>query len=131
VIVSTPQEVALLDASKGASMFHKVEIPVSILTLFSSCNLSQPSFQIRGFILNQAYYTCPSCSDEHKLYGSPSKYHDVVQSAKSRSLCELPLLTAVSEGSDSGVPEVVRSPGSPYSRRLYDAADSLWKELHS
>ncbi|MGJ8560850.1 MAG: P-loop NTPase [Litorimonas sp.] len=51
VIVTTPQDLALLDARKGVSMFEKVDIPVI------------------GWIENMAVFTCPDCGSEHRLFG--------------------------------------------------------------
>jgi ATP-binding protein involved in chromosome partitioning len=51
VIVTTPQDLALLDARKGVSMFEKVDIPVI------------------GWIENMSVFTCPDCGSEHHIFG--------------------------------------------------------------
>jgi ATP-binding protein involved in chromosome partitioning len=73
VIVSTPQDIALIDARKGVAMFQKVNVPVS--SPFS--NLPRPQLttvQITGLLLNMSHYTCSSCSVPHELFGSADKF---------------------------------------------------------
>jgi ATP-binding protein involved in chromosome partitioning len=71
VIVSTPQDVALVDARKGVAMFNKVSIPVRPL----SCRpTSQAKKQIIGLLLNMSHYKCTSCSTPHELFGSSASF---------------------------------------------------------
>lgn len=56
VIVSTPQDVALIDARKGVSMFHKVNVPII------------------GLLLNMSHFICGACEAPHELFGSADKF---------------------------------------------------------
>ncbi|EJD34804.1 P-loop containing nucleoside triphosphate hydrolase protein, partial [Auricularia subglabra TFB-10046 SS5] len=80
VVVSTPQDVALLDVQKGVSAFRKLSIPIF------------------GLILNMAHFTCPTCATPHRIFGPPHLPADV------ELLAELPVLARVSEDGDAGVP---------------------------
>jgi len=113
VVVSTPQKVALLDAKKGIEMFNKVSIP----TL--------------GLILNQSYYTCPSCTSKHSLYGTSTSFEQLVQESGTVSLGELPISPSVSETSDNGVPEVLASSEGEYQRAMGSVAKQVWERLNA
>ncbi|KAF9445602.1 P-loop containing nucleoside triphosphate hydrolase protein [Macrolepiota fuliginosa MF-IS2] len=91
VIVSTPQDVALLDARKGVHMFRKVDIPIF------------------GLVINSAYYRCPSCSDRHQIFGSLDSAKRAVDelglttsSSQSGSLGDVPMVSEVSNLGDQG-----------------------------
>jgi len=90
VIVSTPQDVALLDARKGVHMFRKVDIPIF------------------GLVINSAYYRCPSCSDKHHIFGPlDSAYRAVKElglntNGESSPLGEVPMVSEVSSLGDQG-----------------------------
>ncbi|KIJ55502.1 hypothetical protein M422DRAFT_73361 [Sphaerobolus stellatus SS14] len=89
VIVSTPQDVALLDARKGVHMFRKVDIPIF------------------GLVLNSAYYRCPSCSDKHYIFGSTDSAKRAVSElnlhgGENGLLGEIPLVSEVSRLGDEG-----------------------------
>ncbi|GFZ50072.1 Iron-sulfur protein IND1 [Saitozyma sp. JCM 24511] len=72
VIVSTPQDVALVDARKGVGMFHK----------------------IIGLLLNMSHYTCTSCSTPHELFGSSDHFVRAASDLKLSVLGKLPLVTS-------------------------------------
>jgi len=72
VIVSTPQDVALVDARKGVGMFNKVSIPVCLETATLRGDLTV--MEIIGLLLNMSYYTCTSCSTPHELFGSSANF---------------------------------------------------------
>lgn len=85
IVISTPQDVALLDAVKALEMFKKLKLP------------------ILGMVENMAYFVCGKCEDKHYLFGS----HGVEKGAKEfgeKFLGEIPLEMAVREGADSGIP---------------------------
>ncbi|KZV87539.1 iron-sulfur protein IND1 [Exidia glandulosa HHB12029] len=86
VVVSTPQDVALLDVQKGVSAFRKLSIP------------------ILGLVLNMAHFTCPSCATPHRIFGPPHLPEDV------DLLAELPVLPRVSVDGDAGVPPALTDP---------------------
>jgi len=91
VIVSTPQDVALVDARKGVGMFNKVSIPII------------------GLLLNMSYYTCTSCHTLHELFGSSKSFLRSAEELSLPVLGQLPLVTSVSDGGDAGIPVMVQS----------------------
>ncbi|KAG8986339.1 hypothetical protein FRB95_005354 [Tulasnella sp. JGI-2019a] len=91
VIVSTPQDVALIDARKGVSMFRKVEVP------------------ILGLLLNMAHFICSSCDTKHQIFGSPEPFHNAAASLSLPVLGELPMVPTVSTDGDTGRPTALRS----------------------
>ena len=103
VIVTTPQNIALLDARKGLQMFRKVSVPVL------------------GVIENMSIHICSSCGHEEPIFGAGggqalSSDYDV------RLLGELPLDPSIREQTDSGRPTVVAAPDSPQAAAYRDAA---------
>ncbi|KAJ7621211.1 P-loop containing nucleoside triphosphate hydrolase protein [Roridomyces roridus] len=86
VIVSTPQDVALADVSKGIAMFRKVSVPIT------------------GIVLNQSHFLCPGCDTKHYLYGPPEGFRGTAARLGVNVLAELPLVPAVSQGGDAGMP---------------------------
>ena len=95
VIVSTPQDIALLDARKGLNMFRKVDVPVL------------------GLIENMSYFLCPNCGHQSDIFG-----HGGARSEAARLgtpfLGEVPLNVAIRETSDAGQPIVATEPDSPH-----------------
>ncbi|KAJ7237461.1 P-loop containing nucleoside triphosphate hydrolase protein [Mycena haematopus] len=86
VIVSTPQDVALADVSKGIAMLRKVAVPVT------------------GIVLNQSHFMCPGCTTTHYLYGPPEGFRATAARLGVDILAELPLVSGVSRGGDLGLP---------------------------
>ena len=110
VIVSTPQDIALLDVVKALTMFEKAEVP------------------ILGMIQNMAMWKCPNCGREDHIFGEGG----VATEAGRRGvemLGEVPLSLSVRAGGDGGTPVVVAEPRSDQAktfraiaRRLIDVA---------
>ena len=110
VIVSTPQDIALLDVVKALTMFEKAEVP------------------ILGMIQNMAMWKCPDCGREDHIFGEGG----VATEAGRRGvemLGEVPLSLSVRAGGDGGTPVVVAEPRSDQAktfraiaRRLIDVA---------
>ena len=103
VIVTTPQDIALIDARKGLKMFEKVGIP------------------ILGIVENMSYHVCPKCSHESHIFGSGgaekmSKDYEV------EVLGSLPLDIRIREQADSGKPTVVSDPDGPIAAIYRDIA---------
>ncbi|KZS89133.1 P-loop containing nucleoside triphosphate hydrolase protein [Sistotremastrum niveocremeum HHB9708] len=111
VVVSTPQDVALLDTSKGISTFQKLDVP------------------ILGILLNQAYFTCSSCSTPHYLFGPPTSFTKIAEEQNIPMLGQLPLVPSVSSSGDKGVPEVLLNPTSEFANVMKGAAESVWNSL--
>jgi ATP-binding protein involved in chromosome partitioning len=94
VIVTTPQDVALLDVRKAVAMFDKVEVPVL------------------GVVENMSFFKCPNCDAKHHLFGSGGG-EAYAKEKNLPLLASIPLEIAVSEGGDVGRPVVsVDEPGA-------------------
>ena len=110
VIVSTPQDIALLDARKGLSMFRKVDVPVL------------------GFIENMSYYICPKCGDRADIF-SHGGARTEAKTLDTEFLGEIPLDIAIRETSDSGRPIVIDQPDSPNAMAYLEIADRIWSKV--
>src|SRR5690554_3146704 len=93
VIVTTPQDIALLDARKGLRMFEKVNVPVL------------------GIIENMSTHICTQCGHEEHIFGEGGA-RKMAEEAGTELLGELPLDIRIRTGSDSGQPILVTSPDS-------------------
>ncbi len=94
VIVTTPQDIALLDARKALRMFEKVEVPVL------------------GIVENMAIHVCSNCGHAEHVFGSGGGER-MAQDYGVPLLGSLPLQRAIREGADSGNPTLVSAPDSP------------------
>ncbi len=107
VIVSTPQDLALIDARRGVAMFRKVEVP------------------ILGIVENMSSFFCPSCGTRHDIFG-----HGGAKSEAERIgvpfLGEIPLAMVIRERSDSGLPVVVTEPDGPHAQAYRSIAEKVW-----
>lgn len=94
VIVSTPQDIALLDARRGAEMFKKVNVPVL------------------GLVQNMSVFQCPKCNHETHIFGSDGA-RQLADTLGVTFLGDIPLHITIRETSDRGQPVVISSPNSP------------------
>jgi ATP-binding protein involved in chromosome partitioning len=94
VIVSTPQDIALLDARKAINMFRKVDVPVL------------------GIVENMSYFCCPNCGHRAEIFAHGGARACAAQYGVD-FLAEIPLELAVRETSDAGRPIVVSEPQAP------------------
>src|SRR3546814_14412052 len=94
VIVSTPQDIALLDARKGLNMFRKVDVPVL------------------GIVENMSVFVCPNCGHESHIFSHGGARREADRLGL-EFLGELPLDIEIRENSDSGRPVVVSRPDAP------------------
>ena len=106
VIVTTPQEVALIDARKAAGMFAKVNVP------------------ILGLIENMSYFLCPGDGHRYDIFGSGGGEREAAR-LQVPLLGQIPLEMAVRESGDLGVPITQREPDSDSARIFRNAADNL------
>jgi ATP-binding protein involved in chromosome partitioning len=97
VIVSTPQDLALIDARRGVAMFNRVEVP------------------ILGIVENMATFVCPHCGKESHIFGHGGARHEA-ERLRVPFLGEVPLDIALRETSDAGRPVVAVDPDGPHSR---------------
>jgi ATP-binding protein involved in chromosome partitioning len=91
VIVSTPQDLALIDARKGLNMFKRVDVPVL------------------GIVENMSYFLCPDCGGRHDIFGHGGARAEADRLAVP-FLGEVPLTMKIRETSDAGTPVVVSDP---------------------
>ncbi|WP_165854838.1 iron-sulfur cluster carrier protein ApbC [Marinobacter sp. JSM 1782161] len=103
VVVTTPQDIALLDCKKGIEMFRKVDIPVL------------------GVIENMSVHICSNCGHHEPLFGEGGG-HRVAESYDTTVLGQLPLHMTIREQTDSGQPTVVAEPDSEVARIYRDSA---------
>jgi len=110
VIVSTPQDIALLDARKGLNMFRKVDVPVL------------------GIIENMSYYVCPDCGHRAEIFGHGGA-RDTAAKLGVDFLGEVPLDIEIRETSDDGRPIVVSHADSPHAQVFRDIAANISAKL--
>ena len=110
VIVSTPQDLALIDARKGINMFRRVDVP------------------ILGIIENMSYFICPSCGTRSDIFGSGGA-RDEAEKLGAPFLGEVPLHMDIRETSDSGRPVVVTDPDGPHAAIYRSIAAKVRAEL--
>ncbi|CAN5442742.1 Mrp/NBP35 family ATP-binding protein [soil metagenome] len=110
VIVSTPQDLALIDARKGLNMFRKVNVPVL------------------GIVENMSYFLCTTCGTRHDIFG-----HGGARAEADRLgvpfLGEVPLDAHLRERSDSGQPVTATEPGSALASIYRDIATKVWTAI--
>ena len=94
IIVTTPQDIALIDARKGLKMFEKVGIP------------------ILGIVENMSFHVCPKCGHESHIFGSGGAER-MAKDYGTELLGQLPLDESIRSQADSGKPTVVSDPDGP------------------
>jgi len=110
VIVTTPQDVSLIDARKGLAMFQKVNVPVL------------------GIVENMSYYLCPKCGHREEIF----KHGGGRRTAEELHvpfLGEIPLDPKVALGGDAGRPIVAGEPKSPVAEAYLQIADAISRRL--
>ena len=110
VIVSTPQDLALIDARKGLNMFLKVNVPVL------------------GLIENMSHFTCPSCGERSDIFGHGGAREEA-EKLGMPFLGEVPLQMAIRATSDEGTPIVASKPQSEQAQIYMAIADNLLNSL--
>jgi len=110
VIVSTPQDLALIDARRGVSMFKRVNVPVL------------------GVVENMSYFLCPKCGERSDIFS-----HGGAQKEATRLgvpfLGEVPLDMAIREKSDAGLPVVATDPDGPHAKLYRAIAAKVWEQI--
>jgi ATP-binding protein involved in chromosome partitioning len=110
VIVSTPQDIALLDARKGLNMFRKVDVPVL------------------GFIENMSYFVCPHCGERSDIFAHGGARKEAAALGV-EFLGEIPLDIAIRETSDAGTPIVLAQPDSAHAKSYRAIAERVAESL--
>lgn len=110
VIVSTPQDLALIDARKGLNMFRRVNVP------------------LLGIIENMSYFLCPHCGGRTEIFSHGGGKTEADKLGVP-FLGDIPLDTKIRETSDSGHPVVATDPLSPHTKAYRDIATAIWMSL--
>ncbi len=110
VIVSTPQDLALIDARKGLAMFRKVDVP------------------IMGIIENMSTFHCPHCGEESHIFGHGGAA-DTARELGCDFLGGIPLHMSVREHADGGDPLVAAEPDNPVSKAYQAIAAQISQKL--
>ena len=110
VIVSTPQDIALVDARKGLNMFRKVDVPVL------------------GLIENMSYFCCPNCGHRSEIFGHGGARREAARLGMD-FLGEIPLDIVIRETSDGGFPIVAAEPESANAKAYRAIAEAVWAKV--
>ena len=110
VIVSTPQDLALIDARKGLNMFRRVDVPVL------------------GIVENMSYFLCPHCGERSDIFGHGGARAEA-EKLGVPFLGEIPLHMDIREKSDAGTPVVVSDPDGTHAALYRDVASRVWAEV--
>lgn len=111
VIVSTPQDLALIDARKGLNMFTRVNVPVL------------------GIVENMSYFLCPHCGERSDIFSHGGGRKEAERLGVP-FLGEVPLDMVIRETSDGGFPVVVSHPDSAHSRVYREIAAQIWSTVN-
>jgi ATP-binding protein involved in chromosome partitioning len=106
IIVTTPQEMAVGDALRGAKMFDRVNVPVI------------------GIIENMSGFICPSCGTRHELFSSGGGVR-LSEEVSAPLLGKVPLQARLADAADAGQPVVIAQPDSPAAQALVAIAEGL------
>ena len=109
VIVTTPQEVALIDARRGLKMFQKVDT------------------KVLGIVENMSYFLCPDCGKKYHIFGNDGG----ARSARELNvplLGQIPIEPIVTESGDAGIPVVASHPDSASARAFREVASRISKD---
>ena len=110
VIVSTPQDIALLDARKGLNMFKKVDVPVL------------------GIVENMSYFLCPHCGGRSEIF-SHGGAREEARRLGAEFLGEVPLDLEIRQTSDGGRPITVSDPENPHAVVFRQMAARIWEKV--
>ncbi|THF54580.1 Mrp/NBP35 family ATP-binding protein [Ollibium composti] len=110
VIVSTPQDLALIDARKGLNMFRKVDVP------------------LLGIVENMSYFIAPDTGKRYDIFGHGGARKEAERLGVT-FLGEVPLEMGIRESSDDGRPVVAAKPDGPEAKIYRDIAAKVWERL--
>jgi ATP-binding protein involved in chromosome partitioning len=110
VIVSTPQDIALIDARKGLQMFRKTDVPVL------------------GIVENMSVFLCPHCGEASHIFGHGGA-RETAQQMDAPFLGEIPLVPAIRETSDAGTPIVALAPQSAEAQAFLALATQVAQKI--
>jgi ATP-binding protein involved in chromosome partitioning len=110
VIVSTPQDIALVDARRGVRMFERVRVPVL------------------GLVENMSFFCCPACGHRAEIFGHGGARTEA-QRLGTEFLGEVPLLLDIRTASDAGTPIAAAAPESDAARAFASLAARVWEKV--
>lgn len=110
VIVSTPQEVALLDARKAILAFRRLSIP------------------ILGIVENMSFFECPHCGERTAIFSAEGAQKEA-QKQNIPMLGQLPINSLICDGGENGIPLNINDPHSTHAHNMKDIAQKLIKNL--
>jgi ATP-binding protein involved in chromosome partitioning len=110
VIVSTPQDLSLIDARRGMAMFRQVNVPLI------------------GVVENMSYFICPHCGGRSDIFAHGGARHEA-EAHGAPFLGEIPLDMTIRETSDGGEPIVVSAPDSPQAKAYLAVAERVRDSL--
>jgi len=110
VIVSTPQDIALLDARRGVKMFERTRVPVL------------------GLVENMSYFCCPNCGHRTEIFGHGGARAEAAKLG-AEFLGEIPLLLDIRTAADAGTPIVASEPDSAAAASYKAVAARLWEKV--
>ncbi|RWP08602.1 Mrp/NBP35 family ATP-binding protein, partial [Mesorhizobium sp.] len=111
VIVSTPQDLALIDARKGLNMFKKVDVP------------------LLGIVENMSYFIAPDTGKRYDIFGHGGARREAERLGVT-FLGEVPLEMGIRESSDAGTPVVVSKPDGAEAKIYRDIASKVWDRVN-
>ena len=110
VIVSTPQDIALIDARRGVKMFEKTRVPVL------------------GLVENMSFFNCPNCGHTTHIFGHGGAKAEA-ERIGAEFLGEIPLLLDIRIASDAGTPIAASAPGSDAAKAYAALAKRVWEKV--
>jgi ATP-binding protein involved in chromosome partitioning len=110
VIVSTPQDLSLIDARRGVAMFQKTNVP------------------ILGVVENMSYFLCPHCGGRSDIFAHGGARHEA-EKLGVPFLGEVPLTLEIRETSDAGRPVTATAPDGPHAAIYKDIARKVWAQV--
>jgi ATP-binding protein involved in chromosome partitioning len=110
VIVSTPQDIALIDARRGVRMFERVRVPVL------------------GLVENMSFFCCPNCGHRAEIFGHGGARAEA-QRQQTEFLGEVPLLLDIRAASDAGTPIVAAAPDGAAAQAFGVIAERVWAKV--
>jgi ATP-binding protein involved in chromosome partitioning len=110
VIVSTPQDIALIDARRGVRMFEKTRVPVL------------------GLVENMSFFCCPNCGHRADIFGHGGARTEAARLGTD-FLGEIPLLLDIRTAADGGTPIVASAPDSEAARAFAAVAEKVWSKV--
>jgi ATP-binding protein involved in chromosome partitioning len=110
VIVSTPQDIALIDARRGVRMFERVRVPVL------------------GLVENMSFFCCPNCGHRAEIFGHGGARLEA-QRLRTEFLGEVPLLVDIRTASDAGTPIVAAAPDGAAAQAFGAIAGRVWEKV--